>query len=37
MYIIIHTYMNSFQTTLTPNPEKFYKYCSVPKQPETCV
>ena len=24
--------MNSFQTTLTPNPEKLYRYCSVVKR-----
>ena len=28
--------MNSFQTALTPNPEKLYKYYSVTKQPKTC-
>ena len=28
-------YVNSFQTTITPNPEKFYKYHSVAKQEET--
>ena len=28
--------VNSFQTTLTPNPKQFYKYYSVPKQEETC-
>ena len=26
------TCMNSFQTTLTPNPEKSYRYYSVMKQ-----
>ena len=29
--------MNSFQTTLTPNPEKFCKYCPVIKHEETIV
>ena len=29
--------MNSFQTTQTPNLEKFYKYCPVTKQPEPAV
>ena len=28
--------MISFQTALTPNPNKFYKYHSVMKQYETC-
>ena len=27
---------NSFRTTLTPNPEKFYKYHSAMKREETC-
>ena len=30
------TCRNSFQSTLTPNPEKLYKYSSVAKQGETC-
>ena len=29
--------LNSFQTTLTPNPEQFYKYHSAMKQETTCV
>ena len=32
-----HHYMNSFQTTLTPNPEQLYKYYPVTKQWETAV
>ena len=34
---LVLLYMSSFQTTLTPNPEKLYKYRSVTKQYETCV
>ena len=32
----IRTFMNSFQTTLTPNPEKLYKCYYVTKREETC-
>ena len=31
------SYVNSFQTTLTPNPEKSYKYYPAIKQHKTCV
>ena len=29
--------IKSFQTTLTPNPEKLYKFCSETKQEDTAV
>ena len=33
VYVFVcYCYMSSFQTTLTPNTEKLYKYCSVTKQ-----
>ena len=35
-YDVMYDIINSFQTTLTPNPEKLYKYYSVTKQEETC-
>ena len=36
LYIERERHMNSSQTTLTPNPEKSYKYCSVTRREETC-
>ena len=36
-YAIFTIIVNSFWTTLTPNPEKSYSYYSVTKQPDTCV
>ena len=37
VYIYIYiTYMNHFQTILTPNPKQFYTFCSVAKQEEPC-
>ena len=29
--------VNGFQTTLTPNPDKFYEYYPVTTQEEPCV
>ena len=37
MGAIWQTILNSFQTTLNPNPEKFYKYRSVTKRSEICL